>query len=57
MSLTAPVSTIHSALGRARHGMTAAPHQQDFDRNLSDGFRLVHVDAYGSGADARFATI
>ena len=41
----------------ARHGLTAAQYQTEFDTLVSQGFRLVEVDAYGVGGQALYAGI
>lgn len=41
----------------ARHGLTAAGYQQEFDRQVAAGLFPICVDAAGSGAAARFAAI
>lgn len=40
----------------ARHGLTAAQYQQEFDTQLANGYRLVHVSGYG-GSTEEFAAI
>ncbi|MBT2231491.1 serine hydrolase [Nonomuraea sp. NEAU-A123] len=41
----------------ARHNLTAAQYQAEFDRLLGQGYRLVHVDGYQAGGQALFAAI
>lgn len=41
----------------ARHGLTAAQYQQEFDRNVADGLLPICVSAGGIGANARFAAV
>jgi CubicO group peptidase (beta-lactamase class C family) len=41
----------------ARHGLTSAQYQQEFDRNVADGLVPICVSAGGIGAAARFAAI
>jgi CubicO group peptidase (beta-lactamase class C family) len=41
----------------ARHGLTAAQYQAEFDRLAAQGYRPVHVDGYGVGGQALFAAI
>jgi CubicO group peptidase (beta-lactamase class C family) len=57
LSLTTPVYTIHVGDSLARHGLTGAEYQAEFDRNRGDGFRLVQVSGYGEGSATRFAAI
>ena len=42
---------------QARHGLTAAQHQQSFDELSAQGYRLVHVSGYTSGGEDRYAAI
>lgn len=37
----------------ARHGMTAAQYQSEFNTRVAQGYRLVVVDGYDSGGQAR----
>ncbi|WP_204358409.1 hypothetical protein [Streptosporangium sp. 'caverna'] len=41
----------------ARHGLTSAQYQTEFDRLVRLGYRLVHVDGYGVGREAQYAAI
>jgi CubicO group peptidase (beta-lactamase class C family) len=41
----------------ARHGMTAAEYQQEFDRQVAAGYRLVHVSGYEVAGQATYAAI
>lgn len=41
----------------ARHGLTAAAYQQEFDRQVAAGLCPISIDAAGSGASARFAAV
>lgn len=41
----------------ARHRMTSAKYQQEFNKLTSQGFRLVHISGYNFGGQARFAAI
>lgn len=41
----------------ARHGMTAAKYQEEFDTLTKKGYRLVHVSGYGIGAKDYYAAI
>lgn len=41
----------------ARHGMTAAQYQSDFDSYVGQGYRLVHVSGYADGGRARYAAL
>ncbi|MFN7917359.1 MAG: serine hydrolase [Vicinamibacterales bacterium] len=41
----------------ARHGMTAATYQQEFNRQVAAGRCPISIDAAGSGASARFAAV
>jgi hypothetical protein len=41
----------------ARHGMTSDQYQQEFDKFVGQGFRLVVVDGYEVDGAARFAAI
>jgi CubicO group peptidase (beta-lactamase class C family) len=40
----------------ARHNMTAAQYQQQFDEHVGNGYRLLHVSGYGSSSE-RYAAI
>jgi len=42
---------------QARHNLTAAEYQQNFDSFKQQGYRPVHVAGYASGGSARFAAI
>lgn len=42
---------------QARHGMTAAVYQQEFDQLVRQGYRLVHVSGYGIGRKDLYAAI
>ncbi len=41
----------------ARHGMTSAQYQSQFNTWVGQGYRLVAVDGYDSGGQARYAAI
>ncbi|MFC4584841.1 hypothetical protein [Sphaerisporangium corydalis] len=41
----------------ARHGLTSAQYQAEFDRLVGLGYRLVHVSGYGAGSQDRYAAI
>lgn len=41
----------------ARHGLTGAQYQAEFDKHVGAGFRLVLVSGYAVGNDARYAAI
>jgi CubicO group peptidase (beta-lactamase class C family) len=41
----------------ARHGMTDAQYQQEFDAQVAAGYRLVHVSGYEVAGQARYAAI
>lgn len=41
----------------ARHGLTSAKYQAEFDALTGKGYRLVHVSGYTLGGSARFAAI
>ena len=41
----------------ARHGMTSAQYQSEFNTWTGQGFRLTHVSGYNVGGQARFAAI
>ena len=41
----------------ARHGLTGAQYQAEFNRHVADGFRLVLVSGYAAGNEARYAAI
>jgi CubicO group peptidase (beta-lactamase class C family) len=41
----------------ARHGLTAAQYQAEFDRLTKEGYRPVRVSGFGLGGQARFAAI
>ncbi|GAB1318292.1 Beta-lactamase [Madurella fahalii] len=41
----------------ARHGMTAAQYQTNFNNFVGQGYRLVHVSGYAQGGQARYAAI
>lgn len=40
----------------AHHDMSSAEYQQEFDRLVGQGYRLVHVSGYGSGSE-KFAAL
>ncbi|MDT0453113.1 serine hydrolase [Streptomyces hesseae] len=42
---------------QARHGLTAADHQAEFDRLTSNGYRLLKIAGYEFGGAPRFASI
>jgi hypothetical protein len=41
----------------ARHGMSAAQYQAEFDARSSQGFHLHQIESYMSGGDIRYASI
>ena len=41
----------------ARHGLTGAQYQQEFNQKKNQGYRLTMVDGYGVGGQARYAAI
>lgn len=41
----------------ARHGLTGAQYQAEFDRLAGQGYRLAHVSGYPVGGQARYAAI
>ena len=41
----------------ARHGMTAAQYQAEFDARTQQGFHLHQIETYMSGAEVRYASI
>jgi len=41
----------------ARHGLTGAEYQVEFDKHLNDGFRLTSVSGYEVGGQPHFAAI
>jgi polyglycine hydrolase-like protein len=41
----------------ARHGLTSAQYQAEFDKHVGEGFRLVLVSGYAVGNEARYAAI
>jgi CubicO group peptidase (beta-lactamase class C family) len=41
----------------ARHGLTAAQYQAEFDALAGQGYRLLDVSGYGAGSEARYAAI
>jgi len=42
---------------QARHGLTSSQYQEEFDRLVGEGYRLVHVSGYGQGNATRYAAI
>lgn len=59
---SAPVAGEAQALGSAvpyvaRHGLSAADYQAEFDRWVAQGYRLTDVSAYDVGGQTRFAAI
>lgn len=42
---------------QARHGMTSAQYQQNFDTFVGQGYRLVDVSGYQVGNEARYAAL
>ena len=42
---------------KARHGMTGAEYQAEFDAEVARGWQLLHVDSYLSGGQVRYASI
>jgi CubicO group peptidase (beta-lactamase class C family) len=41
----------------ARHGLTGAQYQAEFDKWVGQGYRLTYVNGYSVGAEARYAAI
>jgi CubicO group peptidase (beta-lactamase class C family) len=41
----------------ARHGLTAAEYQAEFDARVAEGYRLRHVSGYTDGGAVRYAAI
>ena len=41
----------------ARHGLTSAQYQAEFDARVAQGYRLVHVSGYTSGGAERYAAV
>jgi hypothetical protein len=41
----------------ARHGLTSAQYQSEFDKLVKQGYRLVHVSGYGIGNQDFYAAI
>jgi Bacterial tandem repeat domain 1 len=41
----------------ARHGMSAAEYQSEFNKYTGQGYRLAHLSGYGVGPQAQFAAI
>ena len=41
----------------AKHGLTSAQYQAEFDKQAASGFRLVHVGGYGLGGQERYVAI
>jgi len=41
----------------ARHGLTSAQYQVEFDKNVKAGYRPVHVSGYAVGGQERYAAI
>lgn len=41
----------------ARHGLTAAQYQAEFDARTKSGYRLLHVSGYSRGGSDRYAAI
>jgi len=54
-----PAAAAEPDAGRwvARHGMSAAEYQDEFDDHVEAGLRLTHVAGYGVGDEARYAAI
>lgn len=42
---------------RAHHGQSSADYQATVEQNVKDGFRPVHVSAWGAGNSGRFASL
>jgi polyglycine hydrolase-like protein len=42
---------------QARHGLTSAQYQQEFDRLGRQGYRLVHINGYAVAGQERYAAI
>src|SRR5688572_30583116 len=40
-----------------RHGLSSSAYQEEYDKQAKAGYRLVHVDGYASGGEARYAAI
>ena len=41
----------------ARHGLTSAQYQSEFDKWVGQGFRLVRICGYEEGGQERYAAI
>ncbi len=41
----------------ARHGMTSAQYQAEFDKWVGQGLKLVHVSGYAEGGQAKYAAL
>ena len=41
----------------ARHGITSAQYQSEFNNWLAQGFRLVHISGYQDAGQARYAAL
>jgi Bacterial tandem repeat domain 1 len=41
----------------ARHGLTPAAYQQEFDKLVGQGYRLIHISGYGTMTQSYFAAI
>ncbi|MEM6801544.1 MAG: serine hydrolase [Bacteroidota bacterium] len=42
---------------RARHGMSGAEYQQEYNKKKEAGFRLIHIDGYHVGGKTRYAAL
>ena len=42
---------------QARHGLTAAQYEQEFDKWLAEGYRLIDVSGYEAHGEAQYAAI
>lgn len=42
---------------QANHGLTAAQFQADFNKKVKAGYRLMHLDGYSEGGQAKYAAI
>src|SRR5579859_2488396 len=41
----------------AYHGVTAAQHQQSFNKFSAEGYRMISLSVYGAPSDARYAAV
>ena len=57
LALTASTFVASAAPWAARHGMTPAQYQSNFDKYTAKGYRLTDVSAYSVNGKARYAAI